>query len=333
MLTLSLQPKNAKSREEIQKGITDGVNLPGLGHTILSKDLVDESIIISDMFNLNEYKALELLCTAQQQIPNHPGLPRGLVAILLYYDGRKTLVSALRQLFQGRQGISWCVEAPQEVTAYITAYTDALVDNGILNKILDLLEQLDLTQESALLSENRALGPPKHHRQVFDLFQEIRVQLATTLYCWAAQSGLPRDTTLKLINFLSKYKPDDSRGVVDDVTLALTMALLYAFDLSALKKRDDGEEAVLQLPLISDSSYTKSIFESLTKQWESEGLRSIALFAFGLTIAQLRQSPQNIQHNANDIIDQHEMLTETAIQIGIFDFIHRIILENDNIYK
>lgn len=285
------------------------------------------------MFNLNEYKALELLCTAQQQIPNHPGLPRGLVAILLYYDGRKTLVSTLRQLFQARQGISWCIEAPQEITAYITAYTDALVENGILNKIIELLDQLDVTQELALLSENRALGPPKHHRQVLDLFQEIRVQLATTLYCWAAQCGLPIDTTLKLIHYLSKYKSDDSRGVIDDVTLALMMALLYAFDLSALKKRDDGEEVVLHLPLINDSNYAKSIFDTLNKQWESEGLRSIALFAFGLTIAQLRQSPQNIQQNANEILDQHEFLSETAIHIGVFDFIYHNILENENIYK
>lgn len=328
-----LQPKNLRSREEIQKGITEGVNLPGLGHTILSKDLVDESIIISDMFNLNEYKALELLCTAQQQIPNHPGLPRGLVAILLYYDGRRTLVSTLKQLFQARQGISWCIEASQEVTAYITEYTNSLFDTGILNKIIDLLEQLDLTQELALLSENRALGPPKHHRQVLDCFQEIRVQLAIALYCWSAQCGLPLDTTLKLIHFLSKYEPDHPRGVIDDVTLALAMALLHAFDLSALKKRDDGEEVVLQLPLINDPNYSKSTFEKLTSPWKSEGLRSVVLFGFGLMVAQLRQSPQNIQQNANDVIDQHEALSETAIQLGVFEFIYHNLLENENIYK
>lgn len=326
-------PKNAKSRDEIQKGISDGVNLPGLGHTILSKDLVDESIIISDMFNLNEYKALELLCTAQQQIPNHPGLPRGLVAILLYYDGRKTIATTLKQLFQARQGISWCVEAPREVTGYITAYTDMLIENGILNKILELLEQLDISQELALLSENRALGPPKHHRQVLDCFNEIRVQLATTIYCWTAQCGLPCDTTLKLINYLAKYKSVDSRGGIDDVTLALSMALMYAFDLSALKKRDDGEEVVQQLPLIRETEYTKTIFDSLTRSWESQGLRSLALFAFGLAVAQLRQSPQKLQQNASAIIDQHEMLTETAIQENVFDFIYRILLENENVYK
>ena len=58
-----LQPKNAKAREELRKGITEGISLPGIGHQILSKELVDETIIISDMFDLNENLALDLLCT------------------------------------------------------------------------------------------------------------------------------------------------------------------------------------------------------------------------------------------------------------------------------
>lgn len=330
------QPKNSKNRDEINKGITDGVNLPGLGLTVLSKDLVDESIILSDMFNLNEYKALELLCTAQQQIPNHPGLPRGLVAILLYYDGRKTLVTTLKQLFQARYGISWCTdisEASQDIINVITNYTDSLVADGLLNKIIDLLEQMDLTQELALLSENRALGPPKHHRQVLDFFEEIRTQLATILYCYAAQSGLPRETTIKLIRYMSKCVLDDSRGGIDDVTLALLMTLLYAFDLGVLKKRDDGEEIVLQLPIIKDSNYIKDVYEALSAPWKSNDLRSVPLFAFALAIATLRQAPQNIQQHANDLIDQHENLAETAIQEKVFEYLYYVVLNKDSLFR
>lgn len=333
LFAISLQPKNAKSREEIQKGITDGVNLPGLGLTMLSKDLVDESIIISDMFNLNEYIALELLCTAQQQLPHHPGLPRGLIAVLLYYDGRKTLVTTLKQLFQARRGISWCVDAPQDVINLITIYTDSLIADGILIKILDLLEKLDLTQERAILSENRALGPPKHYRQVIDFFEEIRLQLATTLFCHAAQDGLPRDVTLKLITYLSKYRPDDSRGGLDDVTLALLMALLYTIDLSALQRREDGEEVVMQLPIVKDPDYAKTVFDSLSTQWECEQLRSVVVFAFGLTLATLRQAPHNIQANVAEIIDQDETFAENAIQARVFEYIYHILLENETIYK
>ncbi|KAG6438814.1 hypothetical protein O3G_MSEX000419, partial [Manduca sexta] len=76
-LTLLKNPaKNTASREEIKRGITEGITLPSVGRTLLSKELVDEAIIISDMYNVSEYLALELLHTAQRQLPRHPGLPR-----------------------------------------------------------------------------------------------------------------------------------------------------------------------------------------------------------------------------------------------------------------
>ncbi|XP_037026300.1 nuclear pore complex protein Nup205 [Bradysia coprophila] len=330
---LKNSPKNAKSREEIRQGSKDGVNIPGIGHTILSKDLVDESFIISDMYNLNEFMALELLCTAQQQIPHHPGLPRGLVAILLYYDGRKILVSSLKELCQAREGISWCVELSSEVTRLVTSYTDSLVADGLLNRIVDLLDTLDITKEMEILSENRALGSPKHHRQVISLFEEIRLQLASTLFCWSAQCGLKKDTTIKLINYLAKYKPNDARGGIDDVTLAALMALLYAFDLSVFQRREDGEEAVKRLPIVSESGFAQGVLDALYSNWECEELRSIALYAFGLAMATFRQAPQSLQQNVMSIIDQDEALVESAIQGKLFDFIYHVLLENESLYK
>lgn len=193
------QPKNEGARKEIQQGAIGGISLPGLGQTTLSKDLVDEVVILSDMYNMNEFIALDLLTTAQQQMPQYPGLPRGLVAVLLYYDGRKALVSALKDLMQARAGVSWCTDMSNDITLLVTSYTDSLVAEGILRKIIDALDNLDITKELELLSKNRALGPPKHHRMVLDLFEEIRQNLATALFNYSAQSGLPKDVTIQLI--------------------------------------------------------------------------------------------------------------------------------------
>lgn len=328
-----LQPKNAKNRDEIKQGITEGINLPGLGHTILSKDLVDECIIISDMYDLNEFIALELVCTAQQQMPNHPGLPRGLVAILLYYDGRKALVTALKDLMQARQGISWCTDTSAEITQFVTAFTDDLVKDGLLDKIIELLDHLEISKEVELLSNNRALGPPKHHRQVLDLFGDIRALLATTLFNYSAQNGLPKETTLKLINYLSKYKPNTSYGGIGDVMLAVQMALSYALDLSVIHRNEDGEEIAKDLPIIKDPDFIEGVMEALSSQWECEGLRSLAMFSFGLSIATLRLAPHNIYSNTTKIIDQDEILVDAAIQGKVFDFIHYTLLENDQIFK
>lgn len=156
-------------------------------------------MILSDMYNLNEFVALELLTTAQQQMPQYPGLPRGLVAVLLYYDGRKALISALKDLMQARKGVSWCTDASNETTHLVTSFTDSLVAEGILRKIIESLDNLEITKELDLLTKNRALGPPKHHRMVLDLFEEIRQNLATALFNYSAQSGLPKDATISLI--------------------------------------------------------------------------------------------------------------------------------------
>ncbi|GAB0093387.1 Nuclear pore complex protein Nup205 [Sergentomyia squamirostris] len=326
-------PKDAKSREDLQRGVTDGITLPDLGHTVLSKDLVDESIIISDMFDLNEYYALQLLCTAQQQMPNNPGLTRGLVAVLLYYDGRKALVSTLKELFQARIGVSWCAEISPELSQLVTQYTDHLVNYDILLKIIELLDSLDLSKEIEKLSANRALGSPKHYRQIVDLFEDIRMILATCLFNWAAQCGLTAPVTLSLMDYLAKYEPNGPRGGLDDVTLSLMMTLLYAFDLSVLQKREDGEEIVRNLPIISSDNYILTAMDVLTNSWNCEGLRAVAQFSLGLALATLRLAPQNFQPTSINATDHDEVLVNEAIKAKVFEFLYHVVLENELCFK
>ncbi|XP_058121334.1 nuclear pore complex protein Nup205 [Anopheles ziemanni] len=326
-------PKNAKCREAIKQGITDGITLPDFGHTMLSKELVDESIIISDMFDVNEYVALELLCTSQQQTVNHPGLTRGLVAVLLYYDGRKSLVASLKQLFKSRAGVSWCTDATPDVTQIITTFTDGLVADGVLERIIDLLQQLDITKELDVLTTNRALGPPKHHRQVLDLFEEIRLLLAQCVYFCAAQAGLPRNATMKLIQYLRGYKFAESGGGIDDVTVTLQMSLLYALDLSVLQRREDGEDLVKQLPMIKDELYFDFLLDALSNGWENDGLHALSLFAFGLSIATLRLAPQTLVQDMAKFIDQDELLVNGALQGKVFDFLYYTFLESELIFE
>lgn len=69
-------------------------------------------------------------------MPYHPGLTRGLVAVLLYYDGLKALVTSLKILVQARLGILWTLESSDQVAEYITNYTSDLMENEIISKIL-----------------------------------------------------------------------------------------------------------------------------------------------------------------------------------------------------
>ena len=58
------------------------------------------------------------------------------------------------------------------------------------------------------------------------------------MFAFAAQSGLPRANTLRLLDHISKIKANDGgpQGDLDDVHLTLTMALLYALNASVINK-------------------------------------------------------------------------------------------------
>lgn len=311
----------------------EGITVRGLGHQILSKELYDEAIILSDMYDLNEFVALDLLCTAQIQMSLFPGLPRGLVAIILYYDGRKSLVAVLRMLIQARRGIAWTLNISEETENFITEYTDQLVENGLFNRILEILKNFDLSKELEKLQQNLALGGPKHRRMVTDLINSIRLILADCIFLWSVHCGLSKNSTLPLINYLKDVKLEThSSGKLDDVNLYLQMALLSTLDLSILHTREDGEEKVQNLPILQEKDYVESIFNELTQgnDWANEGLQGFSLFSFGVCLSTLRIIPQGQQ--AEDILDKDEILVDKALTLKVFQFIYNILLENDNTY-
>ncbi|XP_030766141.1 nuclear pore complex protein Nup205 [Sitophilus oryzae] len=328
-------PKNAKNREDLKKGMVEGINVKGIGHQVLSKELYQETVIISDMFDINEFVALDLLCTAQIQMPYYPGLPRGLVAILLYYDGKKALLTTLLYLVQARSGIQWTVNVKPELGRFVTDYTDKLVEGGLFNRIFELLRTLDLSKEIEKLQQNLALGGAKHKRQVMDLFNDIRSILADIVFSWSTQCGLPKDPTLALINYLREVKIEsEASGVIDDVNLYLQIALLSAFDLSVLHSREDGEEAVQLLPILSDPNYIGAVVNEFLPNkpaWVSKGLQALSTFGLSVCLASLRVVPQNYLYQ--EAINKEDTLVDTAIEMNVFTFLHNIFLDNQTLYK
>ncbi|CAH1168718.1 unnamed protein product [Phyllotreta striolata] len=328
-------PKNPKAREALKQAMVDGISVRGIGHQIITKELYQESIILSDMFHLNELVALDLLCTAQIQMSFYPSLPRGLVAVLLYYDGRKALVNSLLYLVQARSGVQWTINLNPNVIAYITDYTNQLLEAGLFNKIFDLLRSLDLSKELEILHANLAIGGPKHRRQVVDLFESIKRMLAEIVFLWATQSGLPKTVTISLVNHLRDCKiEEEASGKVDDVNMYLEMAFLAALDISVLYSREDGEAAVQSLPIFSDSSFIPSIVEefSLSKsKWLCEGLQALSMFGVAICLSTLRDIPQSFRYQ--EAINKEDALVDAAIEMNVFTFLHNVFLENKTLYK
>ncbi|XP_059051373.1 nuclear pore complex protein Nup205 [Achroia grisella] len=339
--------KNPASREEIKRGITEGVNLPSLGRTLLSKELVDEAIIISDMYNVNEYLALELLHTAQRQSPRHPGLPRGLVAILLLYDGRQALVQALKELVMARDGVCWSINAREEIVNYVSRYVEQLVGDGLEGSVLDALRRYSLEAELQLLQANRALPPHRHHVRLVATIHHTRKLLAGVVFAASAQRGLNRDILLRLLSEQTTSPSLGPTGALDEVSLALQMALLYALDLSVLHGREDGEELAKKLPLIQNPELISVLIDELlpaqvpqtggvvqpaTDGGGGSGARALCQLALGLALAALRRGPHSLQRRP-DLLDRGDDLVDAAVAAKVFEYLDEAILSTDFVSK
>ena len=126
--------KNADHREKLKKAPTTGLQLAGNAEKQkLPEQFVQESLILSDILELNEFVCVDLLLAGEQQQPNFPGLTRGLVAVLLYHDGRRCLASALRTLIQSREGLTWTLGLYEDLTQLVTKFTDELLKQGIIS--------------------------------------------------------------------------------------------------------------------------------------------------------------------------------------------------------
>ncbi|XP_061722794.1 nuclear pore complex protein Nup205 [Cydia pomonella] len=332
-------PKNPTSREEIKRGVTEGVTLPSLGKTMLSKELVDEAIIISDMFNVNEYLALELLHTAQRQGPRHPGLARGLLAVLLYYDGRRALLQALKDTLTARDGVCWSINAREDIVKYVTRYVDQLIRDGLLGGVLDSLRGFTLGGQLELLQQHRALPPREHHAKLARSIEGTRKLLAGVVFAASAQRGLERETLLRLINEQTTSPSQGPTGALDEVSLALQMALLYALDLSVLHRREDGEELAKKLPLIQDPELIGILIDELlpsrppSKEHKSKaGARALCQLSLGLALAALRRAPQSLSLS-RDQSHRDEELVDAATDNKVFEYLDEAILSTDLVMK
>uniref|UniRef100_A0A1A8FQG8 Nucleoporin 205 n=1 Tax=Nothobranchius korthausae TaxID=1143690 RepID=A0A1A8FQG8_9TELE len=314
-------PKSAEQREKVRKASTEGIAIQGhQGSRLLPETLLTEAFILSDLFDIEELAALELLLAGQQQQPHFPGLTRGLVAVLLYWDGRLCVANSLRTLIQSRHGKTFTLDLNEELVALTTRFTDELMSRGLTKRILALVSEINVTQEFERLQKERGLGNEKHRKEVSDLIRECRQALADSLFCWTCQSPLTKDDTLALIGHLETVTAQ-ADGSLDSVSLALVMALLYCLDVSFIEQGTEDREDLLQaLPLLTERQYVSAVHSRLMdgQPWKLPGLQAVCRLAWALSLRVLSQLPQG--SGLVEFTEADESLADQALLGDVFLF-------------
>uniref|UniRef100_A0A8C9L7F6 Nucleoporin 205 n=1 Tax=Pavo cristatus TaxID=9049 RepID=A0A8C9L7F6_PAVCR len=327
-------PKNVQQHEKVQKASTEGVAIQGQqGTRLLPEQLIREAFILSDLFDIGELAAVELLLAGEHQQPHFPGLTRGLVAVLLYWDGKRCIANSLRTLIQSRQGKTWTLELSQELVSMTTRFTDDLMEQGLTQKILTLVSQIDLNNEFDKLQRERGLGSEKHRKEVSDLIKECRQSLAESLFVWTCQSPLSKDDTLILISYLEKVTVE-ADGSLDSVNLSLLMALLYCFDVSFLEQgTEDREDLMHRLPLLAERQYIATIHTRLqeSQPWKLPGLQATVRLAWALALRGISQL-SDVTALA-EFTEADEAMAELAVADNVFLFLTESVVGSENFYQ
>ncbi|KAK9958794.1 hypothetical protein ABG768_010895 [Culter alburnus] len=323
-------PKSAEQREKVRKASTEGIAIQGQqGARLLPEQLISETFILSDLFDLGELAALELLLAGEHQQAHFPGLTRGLVAVLLYWDGKRCVANSLRSLIQSRHGKTFTLDLSPELVNLTTRFTDELMAQGLTKQILNLISDVNVTREFERLQKERGLGNEKHRKEVSDLIKECRQSLAECLFAWTCQSPLSKDDTLALIGHLEMVTAE-ADGSLDSVNLALVMALLYCLDVSFLEQGTEDREDLLQaLPLLTEKQYVAAVHSRLVEgqAWKLPGLQAVVQLAWALSLRALSQLPQGAA--LVEFTEADEALADQALLGGVFLFLTEGILGSD----
>ncbi|KAA3678614.1 nuclear pore complex protein Nup205 [Paragonimus westermani] len=206
---LQTQPKSQENREAVKKALTESINLPGIPQRILlTEDFVQEVLILSDLFNTDELIIVELLLTAESQIPTQTDSSRGLLAVLLFYDAQQAIVDCLRTLIQARDGRTWSPSLSSEAVRIAERFTGDLWKNGLLHNILGSLKKFDILRKFSQLEKAQALGSSKHRYDVYNLLSGIQNGLSECLLLWACQSAFTLDEFRLVLDYLLQPRAD-----------------------------------------------------------------------------------------------------------------------------
>lgn len=64
------------------------------------------------------------------------GFSQQFVVSLLYHDGRRCILSALKLLLTARIGVTWTLDLDDRITELVQKYTDQLIEDGELYYLL-----------------------------------------------------------------------------------------------------------------------------------------------------------------------------------------------------
>ena len=222
---------------------------------ILDQNFIDEALILSALFDLNEKEAAKLLRLGESMQSDWPEWPRGLVAVLLFYDTRLRRASTLKMLLR---------EALLSKGSQCSRFFAQLVQEKLIISLIDCINSLNEEIEFERLDSVQALGPTDHRREVLHSYRQFHRDINDIILEWATEKSFDPNETKVLVNALASYDPpkfESPRGAPD--TILGLIGCLTAASLTNYEK--DGDFLVNCRQLLDISEWRCSSLKAFVK--------------------------------------------------------------------
>lgn len=335
------KPQSSAERDNVKKSTKEPISLFDKKLTrTLQTSVIEEAITLSDLLTMSEIMCVELLLEAEEQMQYFHGFNRGLTAILLYYDTKKICCNNLKMLTLARRGRTWVFNEalPNEITNFSSQIIETQLQDGLISKLLNQIEQYDWnTWEEQLLKVN-GLGSLKHRKEVKSLFEEIRQTLAECIFNCACQAPLKFDDIVLIINFLKKHGEftAQSKTSFDTTNLYLIMAILYCFDCNFIENKEENCIEVIEEFVKNDGvqKMYNELLKSDFEEWHVPGIKALLQFSYYVFLAVLNvgsaESENLVAQQLSAIqFEEDQRLIESAIEKHVFAFMSPAILKHE----
>ncbi|KRY75825.1 Nuclear pore complex protein [Trichinella pseudospiralis] len=304
----------------------------------LSATVINEALIMSNTFDLNEIAAVDLLYLGERENFRQYGFTRGLCAVYLFFKRSWYFAEALRAIALNMKGRRWECDRPLATMLLLSEYMTQLLSSGLLLNTLRYITEFDLKGLLLTLEQPdvRGIGDSRHRRMISDVIFDTVAALCDVIFysaCQLSPTYSSIETTLCFlcdIDLKNEQSPEKCSILLSIVFSGLELIDQSEFcDISARRSHLIDWDSVSQVydcmlaaqRLIRDA------------QWVDTGLQGVFMLALSSGIRILRRFPSciGIDERRERLADE-EILFFESLKRQPFHYIRQKLL-GENVYR
>ncbi|KRZ73272.1 Nuclear pore complex protein [Trichinella papuae] len=316
-----------------------GADLHGDDEKIeLSTTVINEALIISNTFDLNEIAAVDLLYLGERENFRQYGFTRGLCAVYLFFKRSWYFAEALRAIALNMKGRRWECDRPLATMLLLSEYMSQLLSSGLLLNTLRYITEFDLKGLLSTLEQPdvRGIGDSRHRRMISDVIFDTVAALCDVIFysaCQLAPTYSSIETTLCFlceINLKNEQSPEKC-----SILLSIVFSGLELIDQSEFCDISASRSHLIDWDLVSQVYDWMLVAQRLIRdaQWVDTGLQGVFMLALSSGIRILRRSPSciSIDGRRDRLVDEETLFLE-SLKRQPFHYMRQKLL-GENIYR